>query len=95
MVFFVFFLGLVAGDPHFKTLDGFDYTYNGIGEYTLLNVFDKNSGSKIFTIQTRTLQAQDKNGKLIDATIFGGFAALDFPSDGKFQVEMNNNRDGK
>ena len=90
-----FFLGLVAGDPHFKTLDGFDYTYNGIGEYTLLNAFDKNSGSKVFTLQTRTLQAQDKNGKLIAATIFGGLAALDVKSDGKFQVEMNNNRDGK
>ena len=91
----IFFKGLVAGDPHFKTLDGFDYTYNGIGEYTLLNLNDKNSGSKIFTLQTRTVEAHDKNNKPMSATVFGGFAALDLQSDVKYQVEMNNNRDGK
>ena len=39
-----------SGDPHFLTLDGLDYTFNGYGEYTLLEI-----PSSHFTIQTRIL----------------------------------------
>lgn len=38
------------GDPHFLTLDGLQYTFNGYGEFTLLDI-----PSAQFTIQTRIL----------------------------------------
>lgn len=34
-------VGQVRGDPHFSTLDGYHYTFNNDGEYTLLDVKDK------------------------------------------------------
>ena len=91
-----FLLGLTSGDPHFKTLDGLDYTYNGIGEYTLLASYNRTNDDKTFELQTRTLQAKDKNGTLIAATIFGGFAAKElFEDGGSCEVEMNTERNGK
>ncbi len=29
------FVGFCAGDPHFMTLDGYSFTFNGLGEYIL------------------------------------------------------------
>ena len=39
------------GDPHFTTLDGVDFTFNGWGEYLLLNI---TNGSTLFELQART-----------------------------------------
>ncbi|XP_060592999.1 uncharacterized protein LOC132747595 [Ruditapes philippinarum] len=58
-----------AGDPHFTTIDGLAYTFNGHGEYHLLNI--DNIG---FKIQARTGRAIDVNGTSVDATVFTGFA---------------------
>lgn len=51
------FLDLAAtlGDPHIFTLDGIIYTFNGLGEYTLLT-------SDIMDIQGRTAQVQGTTG---------------------------------
>ena len=39
--FFVYFLvAATAGDPHITTLDGVSYTFNGVGEYYLLDTED-------------------------------------------------------
>lgn len=35
---FNFFIGWLWGDPHFVTLDGRNYTFNGLGEYTMVDV---------------------------------------------------------
>ena len=51
------------GDPHFITLDGVQYTFNGLGEYTLL---DAHSGDFVIHIQTK--QAVEAGGGLIPAT---------------------------
>lgn len=47
-----------AGDPHITTLDGRDYTFNGVGDFVLVQ--DLNS---TVVIQVRTEQAIDTNGK--------------------------------
>ena len=51
------------GDPHFITLDQKQYTFNGLGEYTLL---DAQNGE--FVINILTKQAVDQSDRLIKAT---------------------------
>ena len=45
------------------TLDGAEYTFNGLGEYTLLEVVT--DGEIVFEIQGRTLQVTTEQGKRI------------------------------
>ena len=52
-----------VGDPHFITLDGKHYTFNGLGEYVLL---DMHNGE--FIIQIQTKQATNQDGIPIKAT---------------------------
>ena len=66
-VFFVLNLGWFWGDPHFKTLDGGNYTFNGLGEYVMI---DAQNGT--FQLQARTGLAQ---GNSTTATIFIAGAA--------------------
>ncbi|KAK2160812.1 hypothetical protein NP493_1626g00009 [Ridgeia piscesae] len=82
------FLGWFYGDPHIRTLDGFQYTFNGLGEYTLLETTHGN-----FTLQGRTAKARDANGTETDATVFSAFAARDVDSD-TVHIGMNATRDG-
>ena len=65
--FFLFHLGWFWGDPHFKTLDGGNYTFNGLGEYVMI---DAQNGT--FQLQARTNLAQ---GNSTTATIFTAGAA--------------------
>ncbi|XP_070537256.1 mucin-like protein [Ptychodera flava] len=62
--------GWMLGDPHLKTLDGVSYTFNGLGEYTLVQVDDD-----FFKLQGRTARAITKNGTMSQATVFVAFAA--------------------
>ena len=39
--------GFLWGDPHFETLDGINYTFNGIGEYQLINSSTNGLNSQI------------------------------------------------
>ena len=39
--------GFLWGDPHFETLDGNSYTFNGIGEYQLINSTTNGLNSQI------------------------------------------------
>lgn len=81
--------GWFFGDPHIRTLDGLEYTFNGLGEYTLLETTDGN-----FTLQGRTVRALDANNTDTMATVFGAFAARDAMSD-RFHIEMNSSRNGR
>ncbi|KAK2567531.1 Mucin-like protein, partial [Acropora cervicornis] len=47
--FFLILRILTFGDPHIKTLDGGNYTFNGIGEYTIVN-----ADNGTFILQART-----------------------------------------
>ncbi|KAK2167799.1 hypothetical protein NP493_1260g00002 [Ridgeia piscesae] len=79
-------IGWFYGDPHIRTLDGFEYTFNGLGEYTLI---ETTYGE--FTLQGRTAKVRDDNGHETDATVFGAFAARDRDSD-TVHVEMTTSR---
>ena len=81
--------GWFYGDPHIRTLDGFEYTFNGLGEYTLI---ETTHGE--FTLQGRTAKVRDENGQETDATVFSAFAARDRDSD-TVHVEMTTSRRGR
>ena len=76
------------GDPHINTLDNLAYTFNGLGEYTLLSTINST-----FLLQGRTARVQDANGTYGDATVFSAFAAKDLTSD-KVHVMMNTTSNG-
>ncbi|XP_077996694.1 uncharacterized protein LOC144450002, partial [Glandiceps talaboti] len=65
------FWGWMIGDPHITTLDGITYTFNGLGEYTLVT-----AENDYFRLQGRTKRAIKKDGTESDyATIFTSFVA--------------------
>lgn len=76
---FVLSLCLVVcfGDPHIQTLDGGNYTFNGIGEYTIVN-----ADNGTFILQART---QEAPGGLSKATIFTAGVAKE---NGSAKVEV-------
>lgn len=41
-----------SGDPHYKTFDGRYYTFNGFGEFILMEALSQNT--PVFTLQGRT-----------------------------------------
>ncbi len=64
----------MLGDPHFQTLDSVRYTFNGLGEYTLLSINDDEG--QVFTVQGRTERILDEESETLGlATKFVGFAA--------------------
>ncbi|KAJ8038778.1 IgGFc-binding protein [Holothuria leucospilota] len=63
----------VIGDPHFTTLDGYQYTFNGLGDYQVALIYWE--AEVIYDIQGRTKQIINQNtGQLADATYFDAFA---------------------
>ncbi|XP_070174967.1 uncharacterized protein [Littorina saxatilis] len=62
------------GDPHIKTLDGGEYTFNGWGEYTMITL---TSDDLTFTLQGRTGLAETESGSITNATVFTAFGAED------------------
>ena len=55
----------MTGDPHFTTLDGITYTFNGRGEYTLVKALHTG-----FSVQGRTQPVSNTS----NATQFSAFA---------------------
>ncbi|XP_077993853.1 uncharacterized protein LOC144447650 [Glandiceps talaboti] len=62
-------ISLMYGDPHISTFDDITYTFNGLGEYMLVNV-----QNDYFQLQARTAQFTASDGSTTDATIFTSFA---------------------
>ena len=75
------------GDPHINTIDGLGYTFNGLGEFTLINTINST-----FTLQGRTARTIT-NGTEMDSTIFTAAAAKDSDSD-NVNVMLNSTYDG-
>ena len=59
------------GDPHITTLDGGAYTFNGWGEYVLLQFSPPNNGNN-FTIQGRMVPWNMTSATKYSAFAFGG-----------------------
>ena len=60
------------GDPHIITMDEREYTFNGWGEYTLIDV---TSGNLTFVLQGRTSLMVTDRGSVVNATVFTAFGA--------------------
>ena len=58
------------------TLDGLKYTFNGQGEFTLIETVDNS-----FTLQGRMVEATDADGNLAPATVFSAIAGKQDDSD--------------
>lgn len=83
------------GDPHIKTLDGFDYTYNGWGEFVMMKMISNSDNNTAFELQARTERVVDENNTITNATIFSAFAGKDFNTGGHFEVKMTESKQGK
>lgn len=82
-----FLTAWIFGDPHFTTLDGDTYTFNGHGEYILVKLADNN-----FQIQCRTIRATKSDGNSSEATIFSAFVVQ--AENVWLQIELNANKSG-
>ncbi|XP_078360269.1 sushi domain-containing protein 2-like isoform X2 [Oculina patagonica] len=71
------------GDPHMITLDGVEYTFNGYGEYQILNVAGPD-----FKLQGRMQPLINDDGSSTRATIYKAFAMTENGSD-VVQVHIN------
>ncbi|CAK9292476.1 unnamed protein product, partial [Gordionus sp. m RMFG-2023] len=71
------------GDPHIITLDGLAYTFNGLGEFTILKLNDTS-----FEIQGRSERAKDINDNKLMAT---SWQALAFREDGHAPIHVEYN----
>jgi hypothetical protein len=71
------------GDPHFVTLDGKGYTFNGLGEYVML---DARQG--FFQLQARTTRAKGDG----TATVFCAAVAKERNTS---TVQINLGKEGK
>ena len=64
------------GDPHLVTLDGYKYTFNGRGEFTLIE-----TSNNSFTLQGRMVDTANQDGATARATVFSAIVAREGDSD--------------
>uniref|UniRef100_K1QQQ6 Sushi, nidogen and EGF-like domain-containing protein 1 n=1 Tax=Magallana gigas TaxID=29159 RepID=K1QQQ6_MAGGI len=74
------------GDPHITTLDGYSYTFNGVGEFVYLKTTDGT-----FQSQIRFEQFRKENGDLVDASVCTAFVSRHFSTSGSDVVEVRLN----
>ena len=46
------------GDPHYTTFDGRYYTFNGFGEFIVMEALSSGNDTLVFTLQGRTGRAR-------------------------------------
>ena len=82
------FAALAAGDPHLATLDGKEYSFNGVGDFILVQ--DVNSS---VVIQVRAEQATDKDGMYImPISTLGRWQSKTFLTIEKYGTKIARNR---
>ena len=69
---YVFITAWGWGDPHITTLDNRVYTFNGLGEYTLLQL---TAAGGNFTLQGRTELVVNSTATQFSAFAFGSLSA--------------------
>ena len=72
------------GDPHIITLDGLKYTFNGKGEFTLIETEDNT-----ITVQGRMEQIEDSEGNLAPGTVFTAIVASQLSPAAKVQFQVD------
>lgn len=80
----LFAAACVYGDPHVVTLDGHKYTFNGKGEFTLIE-----TEGNTFSLQGRMEQPLDLNGSLAPGTVFTAIVARQIDTKTSVQFEVN------
>ena len=82
---YAYYIAFVFGDPHLVTLDLHKYTFNGYGEYILIETVDNS-----FTLQGRMVEATTNSSLNISSTgtIFSALAAKESYSD-TVQLQLN------
>ncbi|RNA00948.1 sushi domain-containing 2-like [Brachionus plicatilis] len=73
-----------SGDPHFTTFDGVEYTFNGLGEYTLFEINEIN-----FTCQIRSSSLKVNSSAKADGTVFRAIAIKGDSSTDSIQIELD------
>lgn len=78
-------IACVYGDPHVVTLDGHKYTFNGKGEFTLIE-----TDGNLFSLQGRMEQPLDPDGSPAPGTVFTAIVArqIDTKTSVQFEVDM-------
>ncbi|XP_052220669.1 protein mesh-like isoform X2 [Dreissena polymorpha] len=79
-------LAQAAGDPHIVTLDGKNYSFNGVGDFYL--VMDPASST---SVQVRAVQVTDINGNLQSATVFSHVAVAMRGSSDTVEIRKSGN----
>lgn len=46
---------LIRGDPHFRTIDGLEYTFNGLGLYWLVQTIDGSTSIQVSSDSKKTM----------------------------------------
>ena len=83
----MFCLAWAIGDPHIVTLDLHKYTFNGKGEFILVE-----ANNESFVLQARMIEANDATGDRVNATVFSACAAKAYDSSTiQFEVLTNVN----
>lgn len=80
---FFLYSACIYGDPHIVTLDGFKYTFNGKGEFTLIETEDAT-----FTLQGRMEPATTANGIDAPGTVFTAIVAIQHQTNTHVQFEI-------
>ena len=84
---FTFHTALTIGDPHIVTMDNFLYTFNGLGEFVLIETVND-----IFTLQGRMIKFWDRNRQPISTSAYSAIVARQFDSDTvQFQIVDKSN----
>ena len=73
----------IYGDPHIVTLDGLKYTFNGKGEFILIETEDAT-----FTLQGRMEPATTANGVDAPGTVFTAIVAIQHETNTSVQFEI-------
>ncbi|XP_022104835.1 protein mesh-like isoform X2 [Acanthaster planci] len=76
-------MAISTGDPHLTTLDGKKYTFNGVGEYTMLEACN---GSFVFQARMTVLQSGGA------ATVITALAAIESGRSDQIHVEVSERR---
>ena len=64
------------GDPHLLTLDGLQYTFNGRGEFILIQTINN-----LLTVQGRMVSISNTNSVPANGTVFSSIVAKELASD--------------